>query len=50
MNRREDDQYSIEQRISQEEPEPGTLTQIIATLAFVGFIVALPTIIVRLSK
>jgi len=49
MNRREEGQYPIEQRISQEEPVPGTLRQIIVALTFTGFIVLLPVMIERLT-
>ena len=51
MNRREEEeQYSVQQRISQEEPAPSLLVQIVAAFAFIGFIVGLPTIIDRLGK
>ena len=50
MNQREEEQYSVQQRISQEEPAPSRLVQIIVAFAFIGFIVGLPTIIDRLGK
>lgn len=49
MNRREDEQHSIQQRIAQEQPAP-SLIQMIVVFAFIAFIVGLPTIIDRLGK
>jgi hypothetical protein len=50
MNRQEEEKYPVEQMVAQEQPAPSPLVQIIATFAFIGFIVALPTIIERLGK
>lgn len=54
MNRHEEDQYPGQQMaelmISQEQPKPRLLTQIIAFAVFMGFIILTPTIIDRLGK
>ena len=49
MNRREEEeeQYPVQQRIGQAEPVPSLLVKIVATFAFIGFIVGLPTMIDR---
>jgi hypothetical protein len=50
MNQQEEAQYLSQERIGQDEPVPSPLVQTIIVLSFFGFIVALPTIIDRLSK
>jgi hypothetical protein len=50
MNQQEEIQYLSQERIEQEEPVPSPLMQAIIILSFLGFIVALPTIIEKLSK
>jgi hypothetical protein len=50
MNRQEDEEYPIQQMVAQEQSAPSTLAQAIATIAFISFIVGLPTIIEKLSK
>lgn len=50
MIHQEEEQYSVQQRIGQEEPAPSLLVQIVATVAFIGFIVGLPVMIDRLGK
>jgi hypothetical protein len=50
MRQREEEQYPIQQRLGQEQPEPSTGKQIILVLAFLGFIIAIPTIAERLGK
>ena len=49
MNRQEEEQYSIEQRINQDE-QPSTEYQVLMAFAFLGFIVGLPSMIDWLGK
>jgi hypothetical protein len=39
-----------EQLINQAEPQPGRVLQAMLAIAFLGFIIALPTIIEKLGK
>jgi hypothetical protein len=48
MHQREENEYPVQQKISQEQPSRGK--QIIAALAFIGFIIAIPTIVDRFGK
>lgn len=50
MNEREENQYPSQPMISQEEPEPSRLKQFLLAFAFIGFIIALPTIIDKVGK
>jgi len=50
LNRREEEQYPIQQRIDQGQTKPSPLVQIIAAFAFIGFIIAIPTIVDKLGK
>lgn len=49
MNQREESQYSIEQRINQDE-QPSTGRQVVVAFAFLGVIVGLPSLIGWLGK
>lgn len=48
MHPREEEQYPIQQSISQEQPSLGK--QVLFALAFVAFIIAIPTIAERLGE
>ena len=50
MNNREEEQYSVQQRIGQEDQAPKPIVQILLVFAFIGFIVGLPAAIDRLGK
>jgi hypothetical protein len=50
MNTREEEQNSIQQRMAQDGSQPSPVKQFLIALAFISFIVGLPTVIVRLSK
>jgi len=50
VNRHEESEYPVRQRIGQEQPKPSPLAQVIAVLAFAGFLILTPTIIDRLGK
>jgi hypothetical protein len=42
--------YKEEQLISQEEPQPDRVLRAVLAIAFLGFIIALPTIVEKLGK
>jgi hypothetical protein len=48
MNRREEYEYPVQRRVNQEQPSTGK--QVIFALAFLGFIIAIPTIAEKLRK
>lgn len=51
MIHREEEQYPEAPRISQEEaPPPSVLKQTVIGIAFFGFIISVPTVIMKLSK